>query len=199
MDQSGTIDKSELLKLMNDIASTVYHARDAITEDDINQLMSKLDENNDRQLQYNEFLLLIESIPLQLDSELKGAETQEANVHKRTTRLEASNIRATMNVILKFFGATPTNNFIKDLEQLSSFEDSYFCNQLAKHFFNHYDKNGNGKIDRTEWKRLGKDIEAVVGRERFRPGKFMKLFPVDREGEITLAEFQIIFQRLNMV
>jgi Ca2+-binding EF-hand superfamily protein len=173
--------------MMNDIAQTVYNTYEPLPESQVDELMNRLDLNRDNELQYDEFLLLLESLPIQVRS-------GESLNH---IKLKKSDFRQAMEAILKFFGRQPSGNFIFDLQQLSGFEDDEFSDNLAKYFFAFYDKNGNNLIDRNEYKKLGKDIEQVLGRDQFRPGKFMKLFGKEKDAELSLDKFQQIFKQLN--
>jgi len=83
-----------------------------------------------------------------------------------TTTMYSEKLKNEFEPVLKFFDVKPTGNIFQDItslaETLSSNKHS-MNDKLTRYFFDYYDVDGNGEIDRDEFKRLVKDIGQALG------------------------------------
>lgn len=82
------------------------------------------------------------------------------------TNMYSDKLKNEFEPVLKFFDVIPTGNIFNDITKLAEALSSTKNNmndKITRYFFDYYDMDGNGKIDRDEFKRLVKDIgQALV-------------------------------------
>lgn len=83
---------------------------------------------------------------------------------KPTNTYQSHTLKTEFEPVLRFFEVQPSGNLFRDVSTLATaIENAQINTKLTRYFFDHYDRDGNGKIDKTEFRTLMHDLSEAMG------------------------------------
>ncbi len=114
-----------------------------------------------------------------------------------------SKIQDKIDPVLEFFGIVPSGNIFIDMQKLAeAIESDKIDNRVIKMFFDYYDRDENGGIDRQEFHLLIRDLGKAISNKALENVNaedaelIFNTLDIDRNNLISIDEFSVWWREL---